>query len=54
VRRSHLAGTLGAAILDRIFELGWAKRAKGTRVVDFTTAGERAFTAQFKLQQTGR
>ena len=51
VRRSHLAGTLGAAILDRIFELGWAKRAKATRVVDFTPAGERASIAQFKLQQ---
>jgi DNA-binding transcriptional ArsR family regulator len=53
-RRSHLAGTLGAAILDRVFELGWAKRAKGSRVVDFSTAGERAFTAQFKLQQMAR
>jgi DNA-binding transcriptional ArsR family regulator len=54
VRRSHLAGTLGAAILDRVFELGWAKRTKGTRIVDFSTTGERAFAAHFKLQQTAR
>jgi DNA-binding transcriptional ArsR family regulator len=54
VRRSHLAGTLGAAILDRVFELGWARRAKASRVVDFSTAGERAFAAQFKLQPTAR
>jgi DNA-binding transcriptional ArsR family regulator len=54
VRRSHLAGTLGAAILDRVFELGWAKREKGSRVVDFSPAGERAFMAQFKLTQAAR
>jgi DNA-binding transcriptional ArsR family regulator len=43
VRRHHLAGTLGAALLDRIYALGWAKRAKGTRIVSFTPRGEEAF-----------
>ena len=43
VRRHHLAGTLGAALLDRVYALGWAKRAKGTRIVSFTPRGEAAF-----------
>lgn len=50
VRRSHLAGSLGAAILDRVFARGWARRVKDTRIVDFTPAGERAFAAAFKLR----
>lgn len=41
-RRHHLAGSLGAALFARIMELGWARRAKDSRVVAFTTAGERA------------
>ena len=49
VRRSHLAGTLGAALLDRIFELGWAKRVKGTRIVAFTPPGEKTFRARFQI-----
>lgn len=43
VRRHHLAGSVGAALLDRIYALGWAKREPGSRVVRFTPAGERAF-----------
>jgi DNA-binding transcriptional ArsR family regulator len=47
-RRSHLAGTLGAAMLRRIYDLKWAKRETGTRVVRFTPAGERHLTAMFE------
>jgi DNA-binding transcriptional ArsR family regulator len=43
VRRHHLAGGLGAALLDRMFALGWAKREAGTRAVLFTAEGERKF-----------
>jgi len=46
-RRPHLAGALGAAILDRFFELGWARRGKGTRVVSFSALGERSLRARF-------
>jgi len=46
-RRPHLAGALGAATLDRIFALGWARRGKGTRVVLFSALGERALRARF-------
>ena len=49
VRRPHLAGALGAAILSRCFELGWARRATGSRIVQFSTAGERAFRERFAV-----
>jgi DNA-binding transcriptional ArsR family regulator len=40
-RRHHLAGALGAALLQRLSELGWAERQPGSRVVQFSAAGER-------------
>lgn len=43
VRRHHLAGTLGATLLDYCYEKKWAKREAGTRVVKFTATGERNF-----------
>ncbi len=43
VRRHHLAGALGAALLARCYAQGWAKRDPASRVVHFTVAGERAF-----------
>jgi DNA-binding transcriptional ArsR family regulator len=49
VRRSHLAGALGAAVLVRVFELGWARRLEGSRIVAFTPPGERAFAQRFGL-----
>jgi DNA-binding transcriptional ArsR family regulator len=41
-RRHHLAGALGAALLARIIELGWARRAKDSRVVSLTPHGQQA------------
>jgi DNA-binding transcriptional ArsR family regulator len=49
VRRHHLAGSLGSALLAKCFERGWAKRVKGTRIVQFTPAGERAFRGRFPV-----
>jgi len=46
-RRSHLAGGLGAALLDRLFELRWAYRVEGTRVVRFTPLGQGGFKRLF-------
>lgn len=48
-RRHHLAGTLGAAMMARFAELKWAARdeAPGSRVVNFTRAGEKRFAALF-------
>jgi DNA-binding transcriptional ArsR family regulator len=48
-RRHHLAGAWGAALLQRMFELGWARRIKDTRIVQFTPPGERAFQATFDV-----
>ena len=41
-RRHHLAGALGDALLARFEQLGWAKRAPGSRVMAFSPAGEAA------------
>lgn len=45
-RRSHLGGALGAEILFRMLEKGWARRDAG-RVVTFTHEGLGAFRATF-------
>lgn len=47
VRRTHLAGSLGAALLDRFYGLGWASREPGTRLVSFTPRGLEAFREIF-------
>ncbi|HEY4112693.1 MAG TPA: helix-turn-helix domain-containing protein [Rhizomicrobium sp.] len=46
-RRSHLAGSAGAAILDRIYELSWARRDRQSRAVHFTPDGQRQFSKLF-------
>ena len=48
-RRHHLAGTLGAAMMTRFTELKWVARdsAPGSRVVNFSRAGEKRFQALF-------
>ncbi len=48
-RRHHLAGALGAGLLGRICELGWARRAPDSRVIAFTPRGELAFRSLFTL-----
>jgi len=40
VRRHHLAGALGAAIIERVFERGWVTQRRGSRVLEFTPVGE--------------
>jgi hypothetical protein len=49
VRRHHLAGALGAALLDRFYHLGWARREKDSRIVLFTSEGDRAFNQAFTI-----
>ena len=48
-RRTHLAGTLGRALLTRMIETGWAQREEGSRVVTFSKSGRAAFDAAFQL-----
>lgn len=47
VRRSHLAGTLGAAILEKILAEKWARREKDSRAVIFSPPGKQAFEKVF-------
>lgn len=47
VRRSHLGGALGKALLERIYARGWARRLDGTRVVAFSAPGLAAFRQAF-------
>ncbi|NNK15778.1 MAG: helix-turn-helix transcriptional regulator [Sulfitobacter sp.] len=46
-RQTHLAGSVGRALLARMQEIGWAERVEGTRVVRFTNKGEAAFLDTF-------
>ncbi|WP_288901341.1 winged helix-turn-helix domain-containing protein [uncultured Sneathiella sp.] len=48
-RRSHLAGSLGSALLIRFYDLGWAKRVENSRIVAFNVAGEKAFLKTFPV-----
>jgi DNA-binding transcriptional ArsR family regulator len=44
-RRHHLGGSLGAAVLQRLFDLKWAKREDASRAVRFSPRGADAFAA---------
>jgi len=43
MRRQHLAGGLGAALLERFQALNWLERDKQSRAVRFTRSGEAGF-----------
>jgi len=46
-RQTHLAGSVGRALLSQMIDLGWAARVEGTRVVRFSAVGETAFDKAF-------
>lgn len=46
-RRFHLAGGLGAALTDKMFELGWIERIPGGRAVRVTSTGVQGFQNEF-------
>jgi hypothetical protein len=43
-RRYHIAGALGSQLLGRLFEKGWARREKNSRIVHFTPKGRQDFS----------
>ena len=49
-RRPHLAGALGAALLNRALEMGWIMRAKEGRAVIVTPEGRSGFAEMFGVQ----
>lgn len=51
-RRHHLAGSLGASLTERLFELKWIERLPGGRAVRLTDAGRDGLFAEFGLQLT--
>ncbi|MBX2837970.1 MAG: winged helix-turn-helix domain-containing protein [Gammaproteobacteria bacterium] len=46
-RRSHLAGSLGRALLSRFETLRWVRRDSHSRIIKFSARGERAFKEAF-------
>lgn len=48
-RRPHLAGRLGAFLLDRFFRERWIARIRDTRAIRITDRGRREFEAQYGL-----
>jgi DNA-binding transcriptional ArsR family regulator len=49
-RQNHLAGALGAAIMNRLFENQWAARIPGNRALQITEAGRLGFRREFGIQ----
>jgi DNA-binding transcriptional ArsR family regulator len=53
-RRAHLAGALGAAILERSLALGWVRRRSGTRALALSPGGQLGFAKVFGVKlETG-
>lgn len=43
-RRSHLGGALGAALMERLFQLGWVESLAVSRVVRLTKSGQKGLS----------
>jgi DNA-binding transcriptional ArsR family regulator len=50
-RELHVAGGLGAALLDRFFELGWIRRRDGNRSIEVTAQGRAGFAAELGIDE---
>lgn len=49
-RRHHLAGALGSALLDRLFELHWIEHLPTSRAIRITDGGKRGFKEIFSIE----
>lgn len=49
-RQDHLGGALGAALADRFVSAGWVRRARDSRAVTVTAAGQRAISEHFSIE----
>jgi DNA-binding transcriptional ArsR family regulator len=49
-RRHHLAGSLGAALATRCFELGWIERLPSSRAVRVTAEGRNALARELTIE----
>jgi len=50
-RRSHLAGSLGRALLTHFEQLKWVKRDRKNRIIKFSVKGEKAFDSVFNIEK---
>lgn len=48
-RRPHIAGSVGAALTQRYFDLGWTERMRHSTAVTITEEGKRGFSETFGL-----
>jgi DNA-binding transcriptional ArsR family regulator len=48
-RKHHLAGSLGAALLNHIIDNGWVRKEKDSRTIIVTRKGEEAFLKHFRI-----
>lgn len=51
-RRHHLAGALGAAVLDRLLATGWLRRRRSTRALEVTARGWRGLRDTFDVESS--
>jgi DNA-binding transcriptional ArsR family regulator len=48
-RRPHLGGSIGAALAQRCFDLGWVARTRDSRALAVTRSGQRGLSETFGL-----
>jgi hypothetical protein len=48
-RRLHIAGSVGAALTERCFDLGWTERARRSSAVIVTASGKHGFLETFGI-----
>lgn len=54
MRRPHIAGAVGAALLNRFLRAGWLRPVKDTRVLSVSPAGRRQFEDLFGIVLASR
>jgi len=48
-RRHHIAGSLAAALLDKMLEEDWVRRTKNSRAMVITSKGQKNLYHYFKV-----
>ncbi len=48
-RRNHIAGSIGALLLDKMISEDWLRRTKDSRAITITGKGEKEFLMHFKI-----
>jgi DNA-binding transcriptional ArsR family regulator len=52
-RQPHIAGALGAALLDQLVQLGWLERKRGTRALRITDTGRQQLAERIGVTMAG-